>query len=367
MNKDFLRYKLRFITVALLLGYAFLHYTLTHPFVETSFEHIGNFSIRFPYAQRVLIPILLYPFLFLPIKSGNWFFLAECLFTGLMYVGIYQLLRFEFNTRASQLLSWLFILLLPLITIINYRFTVGGVATFFYPSDTPAVFFTALGFLWCLQAKWFYFIPLVFLATLNRESSILLVLLIPVLHWQKIKQLVKLLFFSLFAYIGARIIVISSLGAIPGKLVEWTDINSNTHFAANLQWLFTDHNLLMFCFCFAGLPLFWFGFYDYIPKIYRPLRYLVAVYFIGLLFIGNFMEPRIFSEIVVLLYLPVCIGIRNWYTGFSSFEEENASKSSLYFLNRFCILIFFTLVLIFNRPINQMLLWYLDSIYSSSS
>ncbi|CAM2742333.1 Uncharacterised protein [Legionella steigerwaltii] len=360
MNKDFLCYKSRFITFALLLGYAFLHYTLTRPYTEATFDQLINFSERFPYAQRVLIPLLVYPLSFLPIQYGNWFFLVECLFSGLMYVGVYKLLRFEFNEQESQLLSWLFILLLPLTTIINYRFTVGGVATFFYPADTPSIFFIALGLLWCLKARWLYFVPLVFLATLNRESSILLVSLIPLLHWQKLKEILKPLLFSLLAYISARIIVISTLGKIPGPLVEWTIYNSNTHFEINLEWLFVDFNLLLFCFCFSGLPLFWFAFYDYIPKIYRPIRYLVAFYFIGLLLVGNFFEARIFAEIIVLLYLPVCVALRNWLSGSDPLKVDKKSENFLYFLNRYSILIIFALIIIFHAPLDQALRWCLQ-------
>ncbi|VEB39488.1 hypothetical protein [Legionella cherrii] len=361
MNKDFLRYKSRFITIALLLGYAFLHYTLTRPFIETTFDQLLNFSIPFPYAQRVLVPLLVYPFSLLPIQPGTCFFLAEWLFTSLMYLGIYQLLRFEFNARQAQLLSWLFILLLPLVLVINYRFTVGRAATFFYPADTPAIFFTALGFLWCLRAQWLYFVPLVFLATFNRESSILMVLLIPALHWQKLREVFRPLVFSFFAYITARIIILMSLRGIPGKLIEWNAYNSpNSHFEMNLEWLFADLNLFMFCFCFAGLPLFWFGFYDYIPKTYRPLRYVAAFYFIGLLLVGNFIEPRIFGEIIALLYLPVCIALRNWIADFAPLIDDKKTKNYLYFLNRYAILTLFTLIVIFHVPINQTLLWCLQ-------
>jgi hypothetical protein len=362
MNKDILCYKSRFITVALLLGYAFLHYELTRPFIETPFEQMIDFSIRFPYAQRILIPLLLYPFSFLSVTPDYWFFLAEWLFTCLLYFGIYHLLRYEFNAREAQLLSWLFILLLPLVMIVNYRFTLGETATFFYPTDTPALFFTALGFLWCLRAQWLYFVPWVFLATFNRESSILLVLLVPTLYWQRLNDVLKPLLFAIFAYAAARMIILSSLRGTPGKLIEWYAFSSShTHFELNLEWLLTDLNLLLFSLCFAGLPLFWFAFYDYIPKIYRPLRYLILFYLLGLLLVGNFVEPRIFGEIVALLYLPVCVALRNWISEHSLLDHPPI-PNYIYYLNRYAILGCLAFILVFRVPLNQILLWFIRAL-----
>lgn len=358
MNMDFLRYKSRFITITLILGYAYLHFVLTRTFVETPFDQVLHFSVRFPYAQRILIPLLVYPFSWLPVQSQNLFFMAEMFFTTLMYFGVYVLLRTEFNIRESQLLSWLFILILPLVTIINYRFTVGAHATFFYPADTPAIFFTALGLFWCLRARWIYYIPLVFIATLNRESAILLVLLIPVLNWQRIKEILKPLSLSFLAYLCARIIILYFLKGISGQLIEWNAFKTNyTHFEVNLNWLFSDLNLLLFCFCFAGLPLFWFAFHDYIPRIYRPLRYLIALYFVGLLLVGNFIEARIFGELIVLLYFPVCCAVRNWLAEFNILQENQMSKNFLFYLNRYAILVVFACIIIFQSFLNQALLW----------
>ena len=56
MNKDIFRYKLHFITVVLLLSYVFIHTQLTGVYVDATFEKLVNFSVRYPFAQRLLVP-----------------------------------------------------------------------------------------------------------------------------------------------------------------------------------------------------------------------------------------------------------------------------------------------------------------------
>lgn len=358
MNKDLQRYKEGLIAFVLLLGYAFLHTYFTGVYTDTPLDKLLNFSVCLPFAQRLLIPLLLHPFALLPIEINQLFFLAEWIFIYLFYIALFHLLRLEFHIKEARLLSWLFILLLPLVTVINYRFTDDGLATFYYPADTPALLFMTLGFLWCLQAKWLYFIPWVFLATFNRESSILLVLLIPSLHWHNLNKVIKPLLLSLLAYAFARIIILNSL-EVPGQLWEFfLPETQKTRFSINLMWLFKDLNLLLLAFGFAGLPLLWFTLYDYIPPIYRPVRYLALFYFIGLLLVGNFEESRIFGEIIILLYLPVCVAIRNWFLDLNPLQKK-ITPSFIHFINRYAIVGCFAFILIFSLPLNQLLLWFL--------
>ncbi len=353
MNADLLRYKYRFVTFVLLLSYAFIHTHLTGLYSDISFANLMNFSVRLPFGQRLLVPALVNLIApIIPLKVDELFFLMEWLFISLFYFALFSLLRQEFSPRQSQFLSWLFILLLPLITVVNYRFQNNGIATFFYPYDTASLFFMAMGFLFCLRSQWLYFIPWVFLATLNRESSILLVLIIPALHWQQLKSMVQPMTFAFLAYLLARFLVLQFLHGVPGQLLEWYPLGGPyTHFESNLIWLLNEQNILLFMFCFAGLPLFWFAFYDFIPLQYRPLRYVALFYFLALLTVGRFMEARIFSEIVVLLYLPVCLALKNWLI-----EHEPVRPSSFgiaYYLDRYAVLGLLLVIVILQRPLNQ--------------
>ena len=357
MNEDLFRYKSQFITFSLLLSYAFIHTKLTGVYVDTSLPDMANFAVRLPFGQRLLIPAIVHFLAYvLPLSIDNLFFLMELLFISLFYFALKKLLAHEFEPRPAQLLSWLCILLLPLMTVINYRFTSEGRATFFYPCDTGSLFFMTVGYLLCLRERWLYLIPWIFLATFNRESSILLVLLIPALHWQKCRSLIGPLLLAIVAYCFARFLVLTFTHGLPGPVMEWYFRASQyTYFEANLFWLLNDLHILLFLFCFAGLPLFWFVFYDFIPLQYRPLRYVVLFYFIGLLLVGNLMEARLFNEILVLYYLPVCLAMRQWLSQLEPYPTEQTGV--LYYINRYAVVGVLTIIVLFRQPLNVGVIW----------
>lgn len=338
ISKQILKYKLRFVTFVLLFGYAYIHVRLNGVYIETTLSAVINFSTRLPFAQRILAPAILhFSSSFLPLSPAELFFLMEWTWICLFYFILRKLLTYEFKPQPAQLLSWLFILLLPLITVINYCFTSGGQAPFFYCYDSASLFFITAGFLLCLRRQWYFFMGCLCLATLNRESSILLVLLIPALHWQQFKTALMPMFSAVLVYIFTRLTVLAIVYNTPGSIAEfYFHLSPYTNAEVNLLWLFQDLNILLFIFCFAGLPLIWFGFYDYIPWKYRPLRYVVLIYFTGLLFVGHFFEARIFLEILPLLYLPTCLAVYNWLNNSQSYNCSNLNFFD--YLDRFAVI-----------------------------
>lgn len=362
MKEDFFSYKKHFISFILIISYVFIHFKLTGQYSEVTFDKVVDLSVRLPYGQRFLIPLLAhYLHKIIPLQLYELFFLIEYLFVSLFYFSLVHLLRCEFSKKQAQALAWLFLLLLPTVMVINYRFTIDGIAAFYFPYDTPTLFFMTLGFLFCLRAQWWSFLLVVFFATLNRESSFLLILMIPALHWQKLQSVYKQIIGSVLVYLLARILIVFLMNGIPGSWVEWHfSISNYTHFEANLLWLFQENNLLLFIFCFAGLPLFWFGFYDYIPQVYRPLRYVALLYFLLLLLVGNFFEARIFSEILILMYLPVCVGIYRWLSDLPLIIPENQS-GILYYLNRYAVLAVLILTLVFRLVLKTTLEYFITN------
>ncbi|WP_131782725.1 hypothetical protein [Legionella gresilensis] len=359
LNRDIFRYKCWFISGVLLLGYTYIHVQLTGLYYEVPLESWLDFTVPLPFAQRQLVPFIARLLLsVISLQVDEIFFLLEFIFVILTFFTLQKLLQLEFNNKLALLLSWLFFLLLPLCTVINYRFTLqGGAAAIFYPYDTSALFFIILGLYLCLMKNWFWLVVCIFFATLNRESSILIVLLIPILYLRSLKDVFKLLipfFSSLGVYILARLWIYYLTLNLSGSYADWYRYNTSiTNFSFNLQWLIANQNILMFIFAFVGLPLFWFGFYDYIPLKYRPMRYIAFFYFLGLLGVGLIAETRIFAEIIVLIYLPICIAISNWLQ--NNYIVESQQRGFWYYLNRYIIFLLIILVLFSSKLIDSII------------
>ena len=235
MNEDFFLYKKRFVSFFLLFSYAFIHLKLSGIYVDTTFAQLTDFSARLPYGQRILVPMLVHYLRFIvPLENDLLFFLMEWLFISLFYFALLRLMQCEFPLKQAQALSWLFLLLLPLVTLINYRYSIHGAAPIFFPYDTASIFFMCLGFLFCLKNQWIYFMVVVFFATINRESSFLLLFMIPTLHWQKLSKVYKQFILAILVYILARCLVMVALHDLPGSLVEWYFRGTHhTHFEVN--------------------------------------------------------------------------------------------------------------------------------------
>lgn len=353
MNKDWLSYKFRFITVMLVLSYTYLHLKLTGQYVNASLDQLFHFSAQLPFGQRLLVPILARLLsLFLPLPMFQLFFLIELVINALCYLVLIRLFEREFTAFQAQVLVWLLFLLLPLLTVINYRFSIQGEVPIFYPYDSASLLFMAAGFLFCLRGQWIYFISTLFLATFNRETSILLILMIPALHWRSLRKLFLPIIVSVCVYVLARIIIFFIVRELPGHLIElyfrYPDIS---YYQLNLFWLLQDKNILLFIFCFAGLPLFWFAFFDYIPIQYKPLRYVVLFHFICLLFVGRLVEGRLYLDTLVLMYLPVCVAIKDYLLEETPLIVKE--RSGFFYFDRYAVLGILVSLVLFGRIINS--------------
>ncbi|KTC66233.1 hypothetical protein Lade_0891 [Legionella adelaidensis] len=351
MQETLFIYKKRFLTFALIIGYAYLHVKLTGIYVEIPLDKVIDFNVRLPFAQRILIPGMGQLLIkLLPFEVEEVFFLLEIIWDSLLFFSLYYLLKEYFPKNSAQLLSWLFMLLLPLMTVVNYRYTAGKEATFYYTYDTASMVFIFAGFLLCLRKQWELFIPLVFLATLNRESSFLILLLIPLLHLKSLNEIKLPFFLSVVTYLLTRGITLWFIAQAPGNLAEIYYQGTNiTHFSVNIMWLLSEANFIFLIFSFCGVSILWFVFFDYIPERFKPLRYLSYFYFLCILIVGNLMEARVLEEIVALLYLPVCVAISRWLAREIIVEKE---KTWLFYINRNFILVSFVFILLAGKIVN---------------
>lgn len=360
LQKILFDYKERFLTIFIIIGYCTLHIKLTASFIEVTPEKLINFSVPLPYAQRLFIPAIAHFLQYIfPFSSSQIFFFLEVVFVSLLTFSLQTLFNQEFNQKTSKILSLLFLLLLPLITVINYRLPLNQAATFFYPYDTPTLFFLATGIIFCINKNWLLFYITTAIASFNRETALLIVLLVPTLHWNNKKEIFKPFLISLVIYLCIHFFILYFLVHSGGSSIEIYFRDSGfTHFQINIVRFFSGHNWLYFLYSLGFSPLFWFTFYDYIPKYLQPIRYLALFDFLLLLIAGNFVEGRIFSEIFLLLYFPICVGIKNWLTwSDAKIHCETKDNVIVYYLNRYFIIGVLVLTLGMAPLINKVIVW----------
>jgi hypothetical protein len=345
-------YKKRFLTAVLIFCYAYLHVKLTGVYGGSPLDDLIHFEVRFPFAQRVLMPILGRILIqIIHCKAQEAFFILEILASSLLFWVLNDLLRKFLPPKPALAFTWLFFLLLPLLTVINYRFTLQGTANIFYPWDTPSLLFMFAGLYCCLEKKWPSYFLLIFLATANRESSLLLVLLIPAIYWRECRHYWLVFLSALLIYCLTRACILSALSSHSGFIFELNyNKTSIPLLHLNLRWLLYELQFLLLFYAFMGATLFWLVFYEYIPKQLRSLKYIALLYFLSLLQVGIISETRILGEIIGLLYLPICLGIFNWLSDLGPYPSSQnwASTVDRYFITLaiICYLLLFYLRLI---------------------
>lgn len=297
-----LRCKLLFVSVLLCGSYAYLHTHLTLLPIGTAWEDWGGWHSRGAahFLTHLLLPLL-------PFSLANNIFLIEILMTMAFFFTLYQLLKIYFNNKWALLLSWFFLLLLPLTMIINYRYPLQ-IATAIYASDsTIALLLLTMAYYFCLKAQWHWFMLSLILASTNNGNAIIMLGLIPSLYFhQEPGVWVK-------PFLVALVIVIAGqLGLWWFNTNNFQDFCSLSQLINNWSWLSFNQNSLFLLFGTAGLPLFCFVFYDYLPIRFRPIRYWCLACFMAILVQSNLAQMRFLASIVLLLYPPICLAAQNW-------------------------------------------------------
>lgn len=315
VNKDIERYKTNAVIICLIIAYTMMRFRLNGQYVEVTFAKLTAFSVIKPYAYRVLLPMLAH---FLsPIASLHTIYLIfELVFVSLTTIVCKRLFLHYFNDKQATLFSLLFLLCLCLVYIINYRFAIGQKGTFFFPYDTPAVFFTLLGFYLCLKKNYVGLYLAIIVATLNRESSLLMVLLIPALSYGQKTSWQKPFSIALCCYVFVRALVAMALRNQAGNVAELYNLTSHyPHLTENVYFLLQKDFYTWLMAEMAFLPILWFMLSDFIPSSLQRVKYVALFYVLLMFVVGKIIEGRIFGEVVALLYLPCMIGVNNFLQG----------------------------------------------------
>lgn len=344
--QELFKLKSRFFTFLLVIAYTFLHIKLSMFLLEASPNKMFAFEATLPFGKRILTTLIAHTLTYIPdVSIEGKYIIIELIFVFFLFFFLQKLLRDFFTKRAALLLTWLFLLILPIITLLNYKFWQKTLAPLFYTYDTPELMFITLGMYLILRSKWLWFYLTLFVATINRETSLLLVLLIPALHLKNFNQYKWPLVISGFIYITVSLLLCWIFKENQGHVAEmYHDIYKTSIIQLNMYWLFNEGYISGFLYCFAGIPLFWFVFYDYIPYKFKPVRYVVLFSFLILMVVGRIDEPRIFGEMIILMYLPVCLGVKAWLT--NEPIQVATSHNFGYFANRYAIIFILSLLIV---------------------
>jgi hypothetical protein len=281
------------------------HITPVGPFLTGlwSPDAILNGTAATPFQYRILVPALVRAVLWsgLPISADDAFRAIDLLaVVAVLALGCLMLRRFR--------LSLLFLPILYTELMSNYA---GPFANFTTCYDIPAIGLFMVGILALHDRRLTCFYVALTLGMLNRETAALLTVLFAMTEFDELPQ-------SRFAaHLTAQFLVIVAIKSLlayfyrdnPGFGLYSTFVSANTwslddsdisRLAANCVWLMS----------WPWLPIFgfmWFPLGVLAPLIrerfIRRLLLVIPVEILGMMFVGNIWEARIFNELVPVIFI----------------------------------------------------------------
>lgn len=291
--------------VGVSLTYTCLHLALTEQYARAPWKELLNLSAPRPFVSRLLVPVLarfLTEVLNIPVAAA--FAVFEAAAVCAIILAIDKTLAGRVSTSFARKASLLFIFLLA------FPYFLATIYRFYYPSDIPALAFTACGLLLLLRSRFTPAFALMLIATLNRETTFIFPLVLFFYHLKRmpLERLFVLTLIFLAGYAAVRCGLIFAFVHNPGVNIEWFH-ESSLRIAHNLAWLASLLNIITFLASLTFLPLFWLYLYPRIPVDLRRLQWPALLVFLALFFVGNLDEPRIFGEVMLLLYVPIAAAL----------------------------------------------------------
>lgn len=303
-------YKQRLLAALVVLAYATMRITFNSQYDGATWKQLFNFTAAKPFAMRVMIPLLGWPIQHITQWPAMYLvYIFEVAFSAALFWILIKLFLLLLPPRQAFVASLAFFFVLPLQYLLNFAWPV------LMPYDTAAIFFTALGLYTILQQRWRILLLIMVLATLNRESAILLPLTTIILatDFPDFKRRTVIAIFCGVIYVVIRSSVIYIFRNSPGMTLPFMmSQQDTTHFCNNALWLRQPVNALQFMGYLSFLPLIWFFISNYIPRAVYRIKYVALFYFAVLSIFGNFYEPRVFGEMTVLIYVPCVLGLSRW-------------------------------------------------------
>jgi hypothetical protein len=310
----------RIVALALLAAcWAALRLQMNGEYKGAPWAAIADFSAPLPFGHRVLVPLLA-----APLRAATGWPLAFVwgVFEALAAVGLWLALRAALRPRVPErwdiALATGFFALLPAVFLLKHKWAV------FYPWDTPAMALLAGGIALVAARRFAAAAALCFVAALNRESAALIPAAALAMHvgtgspghvLGDMKKCAGPVAAMLGACVAARLLVAAALPDNAGPALHFFLGKDTPRWLHNLEWLYDPLHWLWLPAYFAFLPVVWLLLWRWIAPPDRRLGLVAAAYFAALLPVANIYEPRVFGEILVLLYIPAAVALCRWLRG----------------------------------------------------
>ena len=114
------------------------------------------------------------------------------------------------------------------------------------------------------------------------------------------------------ACVAGRVAVALALPDNPGSALHFAIGKSTPRWLHNLEWLGDPVHWLWLPMYFALLPLLWALLWRRLDPAQRRLGLVALAYFAALMLVANIYEPRVYGEILVILYIPAAVAVCRW-------------------------------------------------------
>lgn len=289
--------------------WAVLRLAMNREYAQASFTALVELRAPLPFGHRVLVPLLVRPFVDAGVTVTWAFGVSEWLATIALVVALMRALGRDLPSRAAALGAVLVLPILALPMLLAHRWNV------FYPWDTWAMVAIVLVIDAIRRDRMALACVIVFVGGFNRESIALAPLLAIVLrlHSGTMRTTLAWAVWMVFAYAAARGLVAMTVPARGEPLHVW--LGDEFRLAANLRWLSDPGHLAQWLGSIAVLPLLWWSVREHAPRDLVRTHTVVLVAILGLFVVANVYEPRVYGELVVLAWWVGWTGAWRWATG----------------------------------------------------
>jgi hypothetical protein len=299
---------------------------------STDWVKFFNLSGDFPFQLRVL-PFFLGKFIFqlLSIEISQTtikvFFVLTDFLGCLVAIGfIASILRHQQKVMLTFVAFWLFWRQMYFTFIISVHLNV------YYPSDVLSIAFICIGLYLAEQRNWRLLLLIIPLATLNRETAVLLAGFYFIRTWLEGPRKATFVSITLAIIWPVTKLAISwLLNAPAGGLVSLYTEYGRLRFFYNFAFLKPRRFYEFFTInCVAAFGFTWVLFLlkDYRFNLFQPYLYLFPLFLLGMVFVGNLSEIRIFGEFIPIVSLALAVGLGVTFSSSDQNPNEKAVRSA---------------------------------------